>query len=53
MPALIRALAHEYAHQWGAADLNNGAPNDALMLGDYARDQYLADNGAKCGGLMP
>ena len=48
---LIRALAHEWSHQWEAQDLNSGAWNDAYAIGDAAMQAYLLDNGAKCGGL--
>lgn len=52
MSVLIRSLAHEYSHQWGAADRRDGSANDAYAIGDYAVNQYLADNGKKCGGLL-
>lgn len=47
---LIRSIAHEWAHQWGAQDLNDGSWNDAYAVGDKARQAYLNDGGAKCGG---
>lgn len=48
---LVRSLAHEWAHQWGAQDLNDGSSNDAYAIGDHAKQAYLNDKGAKCGGL--
>lgn len=47
---LIKTIAHEYAHQHGAEDLHNGAPNDAVAIGEATRNAYLADRGARCGG---
>jgi hypothetical protein len=49
--SLITTLAHEWAHQWGAQDLRDGSANDAYAIGNAAQAAYLADKGAKCGGL--
>ncbi|MFC5437306.1 hypothetical protein ACFPME_12110 [Rhodanobacter umsongensis] len=48
---LIRAIAHEWAHQWGAQDLHDHSWNDAYEAGDRAMNNYMQDKGSKCGGL--
>lgn len=42
---LVNTLAHEWSHQWGASEAQ------AYPVGDAAEQAFLADNGAKCGGL--
>lgn len=49
--SMIESLSHEWAHQWGASDLYDGSAMDADAIGKKAVADYLADNGAKCGGL--
>lgn len=50
LESLIETFAHEWAHQWGASDLNDGSYYDATAIGRAARDAYINDNGKKCGG---
>jgi len=49
--SMIESFSHEWAHQWGASDLYDGSAMDADAIGKKAVADYLADNGAKCGGL--
>ena len=48
---MVRAIAHEWAHQWGALDLNDHSWNDAYEAGDQAMANFQNDKGAKCGGM--
>lgn len=55
--ALINTIAHEWAHQWGAidgpsnpSDPGYASPYNAYYVGDQAKQAYLNDHGAKCGG---
>jgi hypothetical protein len=48
---LIDTLAHEWSHEWGSSDIATNPSYNAYTIGHAARDAYLAEHGAKCGGL--